>query len=367
MKEPNATSPKRASRQQHYEKRAMPSDTATLARIQAYSTLAIYPYHRNPGLLPSGWHCDASIMRSLVQDLQATFPGKYDSCEDAIVDIRTGLTAVLFVHPVDRVYVLAFGGTTSGKAVSESSWLRFRRSNTSGILLRQSLANASAALGRAPGSYRQASALADALVTRMAKDPAHAGFALRLTGHSKGGGEAMYAALRGDTPIPATVFAPAHLTTGLIANLCPESVAKARDLIESYSAYGDPVPALRHLVPGMHGLGLAHHFRGMPGKGPIHLHAHTDLHLAHYAGPSRDVTEATAPDGHGCRDVPADVRSTLARRLKRYAKSVFGDWGPTARTGFPARPKDLKLQSRCHRPTVPRGKEQSNDLCIQNG
>jgi hypothetical protein len=272
---------RRASAPRYYEKRDMPSDAATLRRIEACSILASYPYHRK-GPLPSGWQQDEGALHALALDVRRTLGGNFKVQRGVIVDSRSGLTAMIFRHPGDRVYMLAFGGTTSGVSATGNAWVRAMPGRNFGTTMRQNFANASAALGVAATSYKQAAALASALQQRLALDPGRREFTLHLTGHSKGGGEAMYAALSAATPLRATVFAPAHLTTGLIAGLRPENLARATELIESYSVLGDPVPALRVWMPRMRGVGAGHHFHGIPFKSSLHRHVYTDKHVAYY-------------------------------------------------------------------------------------
>jgi hypothetical protein len=272
---------RRATTVHYYEKRDMPSDAATLRRIEACSVLAIYPYHRQ-GPLPSGWQQDEATLHVLARQVRYFSEGNVKVQRGLIVDCKSGMTAMVFRHPRDRLYMLAFGGTTSGKAAMNTAWLRAMPGHNFSTTLRQNFANAGAALGMAAASYKQAAMLARALQQRLADDAGCRGYTLHLTGHSKGAGEAMYAALSADTPLRATVFAPAHLSTGLIARLRPENLARATELIESYSVLGDPVPALRGRMPGMPGVGVGHHFEGIPLKSAMHGHVYTDKHFAYY-------------------------------------------------------------------------------------
>jgi hypothetical protein len=280
--------PPRASAAQYYKKKDdMPSDPATLKRIEAYCVLATQPYYRQ-GPLPDGWCADQDILEPLATELQQKLGGNIKVYDGAIVDTPSGLTAMVFVNKEEKICMLSFGGTTSGKAAMRNIWDRVRPGHNFSTTMRQNFANVSAALGVTPTSYKQATTLARILQqwterdSKTEKEPNYAGFSLHLTGHSKGGGEAMYAALKADTPIPATVFSPAHLSSGLIADLPFQNLEHATELIESYSAQGDFVPALRPLFGS--GVGTECFFSPKPHKSGLDAHVHVDKHLTYYVG-----------------------------------------------------------------------------------
>ncbi len=143
-------------------------------------------------------------------------------------------------------------------------------------------ANLRASLGLIPKSYKQASKIVQKMKSVVdEKDGEHAGFKIRVLGHSKGGGEAIYAAAKQrdkSHQITATALCPSHLSQGLMSDLPDDNLAEAKSYITSYSPVGDPVSALRGKLPQIPGLGMGYHFDGIEGSSPTHLH---DQFLAH--------------------------------------------------------------------------------------
>jgi hypothetical protein len=265
----------------YYEKREMPTDAVSLERILDYSALATHLYYQNESL-PHGWRLDEATLHALAGDLPQALAGNFNVRNCDIVDFKSGLTARVFLHPVERICVLGFGGTTSGTAAVKQASPGAAPGGNFKMTMHQWRANANAALGITPVSYKQAALLAQALQRLLALDARYEGYTLRLTGHSKGGGEAMYAALKADTPMHATVFSPAHLSAGLIAELPLVNLERAPELIESYTVRGDPIPALRGRLPGMEGLGSGYRINGIPGKSALHRHSYAHRHFKYH-------------------------------------------------------------------------------------
>ncbi len=136
-------------------------------------------------------------------------------------------------------------------------------------------------VGGVPNSYQQASDLVGKLQERMKSTPGLEGFSVRTVGHSKGGGEAMYAALKQSEPLRCTAFCPSHLSQGLIDRLPEGNVDKARDLVQSFSPFGDPVSALRGKLPDVPGVGVGVHFTGIEGRNMVHIHDQFLQHVQH--------------------------------------------------------------------------------------
>jgi hypothetical protein len=121
--------------------------------------------------------------------------------------------------------------------------------------------NLNAGLGNLPRSYELAAQVLAAVDGLMDKQP-WCGHTLRTVGHSKGGGEATYAALVQEVPVKAEVFAPSHLSAGLIERL-PATAPGARPASRAaYSVDTDLVPDAP-FVPGLgiHGVGTSTSFR----------------------------------------------------------------------------------------------------------
>lgn len=269
----------------HYETRDMPTDTQSLARLRDDALLASYPYHRDQMALPSGW-VPAGELANQVRGQMNLKNGGVDARPGAIVDRDSGLTAVLLRGHKTKEVVVVLGGTTAGKKVGATLAERSRPGRNFMSTLSQWGANLYAGLGGTPKSYRQADELLAAVQRRLATDPALAGHTVRVVGHSKGGGEAMYAALKASTPVPVTAFCPAHLSDRLIKQLPADNLARAKDLVRSVSPIGDPVAGMRGLLPGMNGLGVGHHFAGIPGRSAMHLHNQFHEHVRHHCGGS---------------------------------------------------------------------------------
>ena len=163
--------------------------------------------------------------------------------EGFIYDKKSGLTAYILHNPtsVPKPEVrLVFGGTTSGKA---TGGLVKRSLSNRGFTLRQWIANAkNALLGKAPDSYKQASELTQKVQSLMAADPKYKDYTFSVSGHSKGGGEAAYAALSQKEPVHAICFSSAELGRKLRESIPEERKANAAAHVQHYYIEGDAVP-----------------------------------------------------------------------------------------------------------------------------
>jgi hypothetical protein len=267
----------------HYSKCAMPTDRESLERLACNATLARFPYERKEEELPDGWATSEDLAQALRQTLgfQST---RVESPAGTIVDRATGLTAVVLHNPQTREVVLSFGGTTAGKKTGETVGERSMPGRNFSSTMTQWGANLKAGRGSLPESYRQAAELLQALQTQLVEQPPSGleGCTARVVGHSKGGGEAIFAGLMSPTPAKVTAFCPSHLSDGLVKRLPAQNLSRATDLVESYSPRGDMVSGLRGLLPNVKGVGVGHHFDGIPGKRGIHVHDRFDLHVKHY-------------------------------------------------------------------------------------
>lgn len=235
----------------------MPTDPATLRDIHVNAQLANWVYTREPHALPAGWTPATDLLTRACSAADPPLQATIDGGVATLVDSTSGLVASVLANPQTKEVVLAFGGTSAGPTAGDAAK---RVMGNFGTMLPQWHANVSAGLGRLPTSYAQAAALVAALQACMS-DPQDtlAGHTLRAVGHSKGGGEASFAALFQPTPIEADVFAPNHLSTGLIDKLPFHNVWRAPDLVRSYTVATDLVPALRSLpLVGIDGVGTEH-------------------------------------------------------------------------------------------------------------
>lgn len=259
----------------------MPTDAVSVTRLMQDARLASFPYARRAEALPEGWSTREDLAAPMRQALGLKSAG-VEQGQGVIVDRGSGLTAVLLHRPDSRELVVAFGGTTAGKKVGETIAARVKPGRNFRSTLSQWGANIFAGLGGTPRSYKQASTLLSQLQQRMRSDPTLAGLTLRVVGHSKGAGEAMFAALGAKAPVPVTAFCPAHLSEGLIKQLPACNLARAKELVASYSPYGDPVAAMRGKLPRMPGVGAGYHFDGIPKQGAMHRHDRFHEHVAHW-------------------------------------------------------------------------------------
>ncbi|WP_431103496.1 hypothetical protein [Roseateles noduli] len=269
-----------------YEKRAMPTDLPSLERLTCNAALARFPYERDDAQLPPGWSPCEALAVKLRTALGLRSSG-VEHADGTLVDRGTGLTAVVLQHPETREVVLSFGGTTAGKKTGETVLERSRPGQNFGSTMAQWGANLKAGAGHLPESYRQAADLLLETQNHLQQPSELKGFAVRVVGHSKGANEAIFASLRAQNPVPVTAFCPPHLSDGLVHRLPPRNLARATELVESFSPRGDVVSALRSLLPNVHGLGIGHHFDGIPGKGTIHVHDRFDEHVTHYCDATR--------------------------------------------------------------------------------
>jgi hypothetical protein len=287
---------KRVARSSYYEKHDMPVDKAVLKWIEINIALAIEPYSRK-GPLPVGWQQgEEPLLSALISQVrgQADLACHCEIHKGAIVDVRSGLTVMVFFNPNDKKYIMSIGGTTSGKAATKN--IPFRLLANGLTIGYQWITNVSAVVCRTPPtSYRQAAAFAAELQRLLEEKPEYRGrgYTLHLTGHSKGANEAIYASLRQPTPLQTIAISPPHLSANVIATISPQNLECAAEFIHSYSPYGDPVPGLREIfsrAPGLRtmlmfsipGVGRGHHFFGKSRASGLNKHIYPDRHFSFY-------------------------------------------------------------------------------------
>ena len=76
----------------------------------------------------------------------------------------------------------------------------------------------------------------------MEANPRYDGFKLTVSGHSKGGGEAAYAALSRDKPLEAICFSSAEMGREMHDSLTSEQKANASRYVTHYNIKGDMIP-----------------------------------------------------------------------------------------------------------------------------
>jgi hypothetical protein len=249
----------------------MPTNVDEVRTIVVNAKLAAYAYLRNPDGLPGDWAPSSELSAHLRTALSLPRESGVDSGFGTLVDDRSGLVATILVSPTAKEVVVAFGGTTSGRVAGGALDRVF---GNVAMSITQWASNVSAGWGRLPRNYAQAAQLLGVLGGMLEQAPWQ-GYTLRAVGHSKGAGEATYAALAQSTPLRADVFAPAHLSVGLIERLPAANVRRAVDLVRAYSVGSDLVPLIRN-VPGLgiQGLGTEHFFPADYSKGRSFIHVH---------------------------------------------------------------------------------------------
>ncbi len=225
------------------------------------------------------WSPDLTLGKELAT--KANFAFKEDT--GLIYDQKSGLTAYVMKNPETQELRLVFGGTTSGK---KAGGMNKRMLFNAKFTLKQWIANGkNAVLGKTPDSYRQARVLTDNLLAAIkAPNSGVQDYTLKLSGHSKGAGEATYAALAREQPIPAICFGSAQLGSGLQKEIPATSQALATDYVSHYNIKGDIVPKLGNLRNGLGHLGKV---TTLPSahiwNSPIHRHDQFASHINDFA------------------------------------------------------------------------------------
>ena len=259
------------------------SNAAQLDSLKCDAKLANFAYTRDIKKLQENYLPDKQLALSAAKNIGITMKNVVNET-GAVVDSKSGLAASIVVHKDKNIkeIVVIFGGTTAGKKVGADLMTRSRPGMNFMTTLSQWGANFLAGVGIEPKSYKQAAALLTSIKEEVNKNDTYKGYSVRVVGHSKGGGEAMYASMMQTEPVLTTTFCPAHLSEGLINKIPPENLKKATEFINSYSPYGDPVSALRGKLPDMPGIGNGTHFNGIKGSNPIDLHDQFLTHVEHF-------------------------------------------------------------------------------------
>ena len=96
-----------------------------------------------------------------------------------------------------------------------------------------------------PDNFQQAKDLTAEVVESLKAHPQYGDSQLTLSGHSKGGAEAAYAALSQTTPLEARIFSSAELHQKLLDTIPQENLNQATDLITGANIKGDFIPNMR--------------------------------------------------------------------------------------------------------------------------
>jgi hypothetical protein len=162
-------------------------------------------------------------------------------------DPDSGLVAQLFVNESKKEVSIAFGGTTAGP---HKGPLMARLLANPWIMARQWRANISSASGitvfggPVPDSYIRAAELGALMKNHLAQDSDE--WKISVTGHSKGGAEAEYAALK--NLLPAFCFATPELGKAVLAAASEVELNAGAHNIRHYFVKGDLVPNIGTIV-----------------------------------------------------------------------------------------------------------------------
>lgn len=229
-----------------------PIERSCLFHLAENAELAAYPYHRSIERVSNVAHSlagDDSIPPaswSLACDLAAKV-GKVAGLttreqEGFLFDRKTGLVAYLLHHLENGEVRLVFGGTSAGEYPGELLRRSFLNSDFSD---RQWQANIQNAFTKSlPDSYRQARDLTARTLLEMDNRADCQSHRLMVSGHSKGGGEACFAALSQTEPLTAICFCSAELGHAALAGISESNRRVATDRITHYLIKGDPLPRI---------------------------------------------------------------------------------------------------------------------------
>lgn len=286
---------------QAYTTAPLPKTREALDKVVSMAELADFVYHRDASKLPPGWKTVGDdVLRDLSQKMGIALREDTQNPAGTLVDKHSGLVATVLHNPATNSVVVAFGGTFAGDYAAVPS--PHMANQNRHIAAHQWVTNAAEGLGEFCKSYDQARQLVG-LVGQMTSGGEAAGpgglkggrssplaqCELQVVGHSKGGGEAAFAALSQKNPPRAHVFSPAHLSDSAIRMLPRENVQAAKDLVQAYSVEGDTVPRLREHLSfiGIKGVGTEHMIpadksRGMFSTGmpkTLDVHVNNVAHL----------------------------------------------------------------------------------------
>ncbi|AWK13730.1 hypothetical protein SK355_10215 [Candidatus Fukatsuia symbiotica] len=190
-----------------------------LGELIANVALANYSYMRSEGDLKDyapNWTLQKELANSL-----ATKELTFNAANGMLMDKSSGLVAYVFYNKNDKEIRVVFGGSSSGETAGEI----LTRSWGNAVSTSQQWINniTNAIDNKMPRSYCQAAILTGRLINILNTDPRYEGFNVSTSGHSKGGGEAAYAAVMNYTegkPIKAECFCSAKWGTATQKEVC---------------------------------------------------------------------------------------------------------------------------------------------------
>ncbi len=287
-----------------------------LATIDADVELANYPYRQDVNLLTKhaeNWRLNDTINHQLMEKLSANFPGlEFSRNKSVITDKSSGLVFSLFHNKEngDNGEVrLVFGGSSSGTASGGLAERSVRNARNTAMHWAGNAKNA--VFGGIPESYNKASQILKTLLeiseTPLKEGDSAPGFTVSVSGHSKGAGEAAYAAIKNYSPgkeaIKATCFCTAEFGRGIQSELLThfkseESVIEASKGVRHCLIAGDKVPEMSQFFSKLTNVGTSITLNSQV-KGQNHALGRHDKFAAHVHGREFVAAECHAglPEG----------------------------------------------------------------------
>jgi uncharacterized membrane protein YgcG len=232
-------------------------DSNLLKTLVEDAALANFPYHRDQSQLSTHAPKWSATNYGFTNDSGFEIDKRFDNG----ILTKSGLTAYIFTNHETKEVRLVFGGTTSGSSTGN---LFARNAKNPVTTLKQWVTNALNAFSKEPKSFREAAGLAESVYKNIQTIDKVKDYSFSVSGHSKGGGEASYAAMmlgaKTDKPIKSINFSSAQLGKKLIDNvvdkiakncngdLSDDAVIEKFKNLSSKIAHvkvkGDPVPAM---------------------------------------------------------------------------------------------------------------------------
>lgn len=240
-----------------------------------------------------GWSLDGELTKRLADNLAARsgagqVRNSGNTTEGMIGDLRSGFTARVVVNAEKKEIRLCFGGWGSRP---EGAYMPAQESRTLGAI-RQFFASVEnfLAIGGPPANHSQARALAEATLGEIRTDSKYHGYEVVTTGHSMGGGMAVYAALSQEEPLRAVSFNGAEVSRNLLNRLPAKVLARAPELVSLYNVRGDRVANLSWVLPRVAAVGTEVTLPKAPHGG--NAHAEYREHVYHYVDGALEANAA---------------------------------------------------------------------------
>ncbi len=238
-------------------------DVTNSSALLKDAVLAEFPYRQDANHLDQ-FAPDWGVNKVLSKQLAEKYGMQFDEYSKMIIDRKSGLTAAVFHNMQNTEVRLVFGGTTSGQTAGGFLTRSLNNAAMSGKHWGANIGNA--LVGKIPQSYQQAASMTATFMESVRLDSLMEKYHVSVSGHSKGGGEAAYAAAmnftQGEEPVRAICFCSAELGKGLQQALLnkhksSEVVKQASDKISHYLIKGDVVPHVSKIFTSLTSVGTS--------------------------------------------------------------------------------------------------------------